>query len=945
MINHQSSLSSNPDQFNSFHTNLEKNAAYSQNLEINSVNFDTTNTYEPEIQSSPKPDVIEIENIEELSKKNYKEAIPDENYINRKIHEITMLGIKVAFPYENIYQSQRAIIANSLKAFTTQSNALLQSPTGTGKGLALLSAALAFQQHVVDKQLQPVLFPQNDMRPNQEFAIFASGSSTSDLTRFQDEPPRIWFTSRTHTQIKQLVNEFKKLPYNPTMVVLAGRKHLCLNKKVLKAENQEELCRRLTEEKKCPYIMKAGIPKEFRKNGRLQKFDIEDMIEYGKKNARCPYHMSLVILSKADLIFCPYNYILDPKIKGMLELSLVGSLLIIDEAHNIENVCREAANFKFTAENIAFTIDSLNNMKNTFLPEDSDLIHFILLYDFVITISKWFNSLIAQMKENDQKQIIYENIEDVLGKWGVTPQKWPQYECILTTIITRKKTVVSEPQEKPHFELPFPALTVLEDIFIFFVLVFKNNMENAKKFRICVALGERLNGMDNNFQVICLSPGVIFRCAERETHSIILASGTLSPLSTYGSELETKFPIQISTNHIIKPDQISSFIITHALDGTPFNSSYQNLQTNKATNFYGLGKLFETLLPEIPGGVLLFMPSYSLLTDLKNIWKKNGYWDVINAIKPIFVEKSKKDKTVFQNYIKSIEKGDGGFMIGVCRGKMSEGTDFTDDQARAVFVYGISYPSLYDIDIQLKRSYNDRTEGLLSGSEWYESQAFRSIFQAVGRCIRHQNDYGSIILIDQRYLNFYSKFPNWLKDSFINHTGINDIKLKLNDFYHKMGIKFPKKVTFQRGQPVTFQCHRCKAPIIELPSIDIDEAEQTQRIGFLKFVESDQNASCIFLSRNKKKKIHIKPTNKLLWSQEDLSSYKLLTCSCGSKLGVYVAAATRQESHLMDGYIFLLNRLNISYDTSKETSHQDTPSPRQTTHKHNITSKQKRITF
>ena len=36
------------------------------------------------------------------------------------------------------------------------------------------------------------------------------------------------------------------------------------------------------------------------------------------------------------------------------------------------------------------------------------------------------------------------------------------------------------------------------------------------------------------------------------------------------------------------------------------------------------------------------------------------------------------------------------------------------------------------------------------GEDWYTLQAFRAVNQAVGRCIRHIHDYGSIVLIDDR---------------------------------------------------------------------------------------------------------------------------------------------------------------------------------------------------
>lgn len=38
----------------------------------------------------------------------------------------------------------------------------------------------------------------------------------------------------------------------------------------------------------------------------------------------------------------------------------------------------------------------------------------------------------------------------------------------------------------------------------------------------------------------------------------------------------------------------------------------------------------------------------------------------------------------------------------------------------------------------------------LSGREWYRQQASRAVNQAIGRVIRHKDDYGAIILCDTR---------------------------------------------------------------------------------------------------------------------------------------------------------------------------------------------------
>jgi Fanconi anemia group J protein len=52
----------------------------------------------------------------------------------------------------------------------------------------------------------------------------------------------------------------------------------------------------------------------------------------------------------------------------------------------------------------------------------------------------------------------------------------------------------------------------------------------------------------------------------------------------------------------------------------------------------------------------------------------------------------------------------------------------------------------------------------LTGDAWYEIQAYRAVNQALGRCIRHRNDWGAIILVDHRYFSQPQKYikGKWL---------------------------------------------------------------------------------------------------------------------------------------------------------------------------------------
>ena len=65
-------------------------------------------------------------------------------------------------------------------------------------------------------------------------------------------------------------------------------------------------------------------------------------------------------------------------------------------------------------------------------------------------------------------------------------------------------------------------------------------------------------------------------------------------------------------------------------------------------------------------------------------------------------------------------------MMGVCRGKLSEGIDFSDDAARCVIMVGIPFPKINDPNVIMKKHYLDSKKAK-SGQAWYNQEASRSV--------------------------------------------------------------------------------------------------------------------------------------------------------------------------------------------------------------------------
>ena len=54
-------------------------------------------------------------------------------------------------------------------------------------------------------------------------------------------------------------------------------------------------------------------------------------------------------------MLCPYNYILSPNIRKLMEIDIKDKIIIFDEAHNLENIAESSCSLKLSLEDLLFT--------------------------------------------------------------------------------------------------------------------------------------------------------------------------------------------------------------------------------------------------------------------------------------------------------------------------------------------------------------------------------------------------------------------------------------------------------------------------------------------------------------------------------------------------------------------------------------------------------------
>ena len=192
------------------------------------------------------------------------------------------------------------------------------------------------------------------------------------------------------------------------------------------------------------------------------------------------------------------------------------------------------------------------------------------------------------------------------------------------------------------------------------------------------------------------------------------------------------------------------------------------------------------------------------MNDMIETWKTSRSWKHILDEKEIVTEPRTGEQLEInmKKFYTAIEDSKnqrnnqgqtGALFLAVYLGKVSEGIDFADNNARAVICFGIPFLALKDTLVDLKWKYYDTKRmtnpNVLSGQEWYKIKAFRALNQALGRCVRHKNDWGAILMVDDRYSKnskYVKSLSKWVRGNLVHYSNANQMMDSVQTFLEEM---------------------------------------------------------------------------------------------------------------------------------------------------------------
>ncbi|KMZ97459.1 DNA repair helicase, putative [Plasmodium vivax] len=793
-------------------------------------------------------------------------------------HRYTINDVEVYFPYE-LYDCQYNYMLSVLNALKRKENAILESPTGTGKTLCLLCASISYLVDVLEKKgafSENINITENKKNISFDFKENENSKGSPAKVAPPSDFPKIIYASRTHSQLKQVIKELKNVyfiknneKYKLLTTILGSRDQLCVHNinYNYKGTMLNNMCKRTRKNGECMYH--NGLKYLYKlKHLFTTPMDVETLSEIGKGNSVgqnihfCPFYATREIQNECHVILLPYNYLFEESTRKILKLNLENSIIIIDEGHNIENVAEEAVSFKIRdselnlfLEGIKATLTVLDKV-NDVDKETKDKINvdelFILNRSITALIAWLDNERLEKNEKNKikEKHKTYEGkqIFDIFEKnnINITKDNFENFHTLLSSMVELLNRYINDfkitqmdvkninryistiDNVRKSFSILFSD--IVRNCIEYFQLYINeekvsysecgdvnkvyDNMKKFAKNKTKIVYDKYNYTMSKNISLLCFSAtaslcGII----KEKVNSVIVTSGTLSPIEPFSKQLSGNyfsFKHILENDHVIKSHQLFVGCMTH-YNNQILLSTYENRSNDNYVK--ALGNCIFDIIICIPYGVLIFFSSYSSMTETVNAWKKFKIFEKINSYKTIFVEPNKASELKdildqYENIIKKKRKG--AILMGVCRGKISEGIDFKDDCCRGVIICGLPYGNVYDSKIIFKKEFLDNFKyenaasdmmggangggaqsnsttlsNISKGNKWYNEEAMRSINQSIGRVIRHKNDYGSIFFLDSRFSNNQriKEISKWVRTHFRIYRDIEQIQSDIDKFF------------------------------------------------------------------------------------------------------------------------------------------------------------------
>lgn len=418
--------------------------------------------------------------------------------------------------------------------------------------------------------------------------------------------------------------------------------------------------------------------------------------EAARKYQVCPHELALDASETADVIIGDYSHAFDPR--ASLKRYFVGGgnyALLVDEAHNLVERAREM----FSATLSAQTLVEARRALGLPAPETEPLLQAIA------ELVDWFKQARRAARAEEKPvtvsarppedlaplvQHVAEAAEPLLPAWG-------EVDSVMELFYTCRQLLRTD-----------------------------DAYDGDYCTYVCHEPGER------GVTLFCMDPARRLRETLGKVRATAFFSATMSPDAYYREMLGSGNAPFLDLPSPFPRENFCPLILPLATRYSARGSTYGDI-----------AEALATFVEAHEGHYMFFFPSYAYLRSVHGLFRSLSET-------PTLCQTAGMREQERRAFLDAFARDDGRPLAGfaVMGGVFGEGIDLIGDRLSGVAVVGVGLPQI-GLTRELLRMYFEETrqEGYAYA---YVYPGFNKVQQAVGRLIRSDEDYGAVLLIDDR---------------------------------------------------------------------------------------------------------------------------------------------------------------------------------------------------
>ena len=585
---------------------------------------------------------------------------------------------------------------------------------------------------------------------------------------------KVLYLTHTNAQQHQVMMELRKINAVSGKKVfgtaMQGRSNMCLlteENEEFRSGSPEELSKLCSDRRKASdKFLKTGYRKDpgckFYEATTKVDFDAllewcketlptaEEFIRHCSQQGTCPYQLTSRLVQYAGLVTAPYIYFFNKFIRDrILERMMVPEtdiILIVDEAHNLEDFARDLASAKLSIASLEPALKECSEFGDRQVSEGLTMSAFLTaLREIIYEIKETY--ILEQGQEDSL--IMSQDLEvELLSKFKVTSVR-------LVGVLNDMRVFGDMVKEtrRAQSRLGRSYVHSVAEFAMFWM-----GLESEAYARLVCA-----QEPDNPYiEAYCLDPSVVTGIVN-DCYATLHMSGTLRPLEEYRDSIGLTDDVELAVvPSPFPPENLAKYYLTSV------TTRYEDLNRDQEMYSKIRDELVTTLNAQ-DRNTAVFFPSFAMLGKMLDM-------GVLNSIKRhAYVDDRKLSQRELMAMVETFKSGKGETLMSVIGGRVSEGMDFPGASLEVAILVGVPYPKPTARHKALMDYYDRRF-----GKGWdyaVTAPTTRKMLQAIGRVIRNETDRGVAVIMDSR-AKVFSKYISDLKMSW-------DIAKDLRDFFSK----------------------------------------------------------------------------------------------------------------------------------------------------------------